>query len=177
MGPFYSGVYGASYRVLVWGRAYVRGREVGLRYSGYLDRAPRRAQNKQRRRQGRRRRADSDGRHVDGRTTETGDSDDDVDADKDPFGSNLIPGRSDGLVSVLLHGTGSVRFSDRFTNLLMYLTSERTRVRRREGGETKGPPRIFSSSSAYADDVAIPAEGGMVMETTMKRDLRYLSFR
>ena len=56
------------------------------------------------------------------------------------------------------------------------LTSERTRVRRRERVDTKGPPGIFYSSSASADYVAIPAEGGMVMETTMTRGLRYLSF-
>ena len=41
----------------------------------------------------------------------------------------------------------------------------------------KGLLRIFSSASASADDVAIPAEGGMVSEMTMTRGLRYLSFR
>ena len=45
---------------------------------------------------------------------------------------------------------------------------------RREGGGMKGPLRIFSSSSASAEDVAIPAKGGMVIETTMTQGLRYL---
>ena len=45
------------------------------------------------------------------------------------------------------------------------------------GGGAMGLPRIFSSSPASADDVTIPVEGGMVMETTMTRDLRYISFR
>ena len=106
-----------------------------------------------------------------------GDSDDGIDADKYPFGFDLLPGGSDGFVSVLLHGPGAVDCADRFTNLSRYLTLERTRVRKREGGGTKEPTRIFSYSYASADDVAIPAKGGMVMETTMTRGLRYLSFR
>ena len=108
--------------------------------------------------------------------TEAGDSDDDVDADKDPFGFDLLPGGSDRFVSVLLHGPGGVDCADLFANMLRYLTLERTRVRRREEGVTKGPSRIFSSSSASADYVAIPVKGGMVMETKMTRRLRYLSF-
>ena len=58
----------------------------------------------------------------------------------------------------------------------MDMTSERTRVRSREGEVTKGPPSIFYSSSASADDVAIPAKGGMVMEMTITQGLRYLYF-
>ena len=104
-------------------------------------------------------------------------SDDDVDADEDCFRFDLLPGGSDGFVSVLLHGPGGVDCADRFTNILRDLTSERTRVRRREGEGTKGPPMIFSSSSVSADDVFIPAKVGMVVETTMTRGLRYLSFR
>ena len=74
MGPFCGEVYGVIYRVLVWGRTYVRERAVGLRSSGEPDRALRRARMKQRRRRGlqRQRRADSGGRRVDSGTTEAG---------------------------------------------------------------------------------------------------------
>ena len=54
------------------------------------------------------------------------------------------------------------------------LTLERTRVRRREGGGKKEPPRIFSFSSASANDVAIHAKGGMVTEMAMTQGMRYL---
>ena len=57
------------------------------------------------------------------------------------------------------------------------LTLERTRVRKREGGGTKDPTRIFSYSYASADDVAIPAKGSMVMKTMMAHGMIYLSFR
>ena len=60
-----------------------------------------------------------------------GDSDDDVDADENPFGFDLLPGGSGGFISVLLHGPGTVDCADRFTNLSRDLTLERTRVRRR----------------------------------------------
>ena len=63
-----------------------------------------------------------------------GDSDNDLDTDEDPFGFNLLPGRSDGFVFFLLHGTGSVNCADKFMNLSRDLTLECTRVRRREGG-------------------------------------------
>ena len=66
-----------------------------------------------------------------------GDSDDDIHADEDPFTSDLILGGLDRLISVLLHGPGAVNCADRFKNLSMDLTFERTRVRRRErvGGQ------------------------------------------
>ena len=106
------------------------------------------------------------------------DLDNDIDADKYPFGFDLLLVGLDRFVSVLLHGPGAVDCADRFKNMSRDLISERTRVRRIEGGGvTKGPPNIFYSSSASADDVAIPAKGGTVMETTMTRGLRYLSFR
>ena len=105
-----------------------------------------------------------------------GDLEDDVNADKDPFGLYLLPGGSDEFVSVLLHRPVAVDCTDWFTNPAWDLTSECTRVRRREKGRTKGPPRIFSSSSASIDDVETPAEGGMVIVTTMTQGLRYLSF-
>ena len=104
------------------------------------------------------------------------DLDDDVDSDKDPFRFDLLPGGFGEFVPILLHGMGAVNCADWFTNMLRDLTSERMRVRRREGGRAKGPPRIFSSSSASADDVAISDEGGMVMETTTTQGIRYLSF-
>ena len=67
-----------------------------------------------------------------------GDLDDDVDVGEDPFGFNLRPGGSDGFVSALLHGPGGVDCADWFTNLSRNMTSERTRVRRREGGGEEG---------------------------------------
>ena len=58
----------------------------------------------------------------------------DVDADRDPFGFDLPPGGSDRFVSILLHEPRSVDCTNWFTNMLRGLTSERTRVMRREGG-------------------------------------------
>ena len=55
-----------------------------------------------------------------------GNSDDDLYADKYPFGFNLLLGGSDGFVSVLLHRPGAINCADRLTNLLRYLTLERT---------------------------------------------------
>ena len=52
-----------------------------------------------------------------------GDSDDDVDADEDPLGFDLLPGGSDRFVSVLLHGPGGVDCADRFMNLSRDLAS------------------------------------------------------
>ena len=92
-----------------------------------------------------------------------GDLDDDIDADEYRFGFDLLPGGSNRFASVLLLGPGSVDCADRFTNLLRDLTSECTGVRRREGKGTKGTPRTLSLFYASADDVTIPAEGGMVM--------------
>ena len=84
---------------------------------------------------------------IDGRQRR-GDLDDDVDADKDPFRFNMLPGGSDGFVFVLLHGPGGVDCADWSTNLSRDPTLERTRVKRKEGEGTEGPPRIFYSSSA-----------------------------
>ena len=70
MGTFCSGVYGARYRVLVWGRMYVRGRAVELRSSGEPDQAPCHIRRKKSRLQGRQQRADYGGHRVDGRTIE-----------------------------------------------------------------------------------------------------------
>ena len=128
---------------------------MGLRSSGEPDRTPRRARKKQRRKRGQRRRSDPGGQRGDGRMTEAWDSYDDVDSDKDPFGFDLLPGGSDLFVSFLLHGPGAVDCADWFKNLSRDMTSERTRVGRREGGVTKGPPRIFYLSSASNDYVAI----------------------
>ena len=61
--------------------------------------------------------------------------DNDVNADEDPFGFDLLPGGLDGFISVLLHGPGGVNCADRFTNMSRGMTSERTRVRRGERGE------------------------------------------
>ena len=72
-----------------------------------------------------------------------GDFDDEVDADKDPFGFDLLPRGSDGFVSALLHRPGAVNCADQFTNLLRDLTSERTMERRREEGERRGLPGYF----------------------------------
>ena len=78
---------------------------------------------------------------MDGR--QKGYSDDDVDADEYSFGFDLILGGSDGFVSFLRHVPGAVDCADRFTNMSRDMTSERIGVRKREGGGTKGPPRIF----------------------------------
>ena len=104
-----------------------------------------------------------------------GDLDGDVDADEDPFGFNMLLVGSYRFISVLFHGTGVVNCAYRFTNLSRDMTSECMRVRRREGGD-KGAAQDIYSSSASADDVAIPAEGVMMMETTIMRGLRYPSF-
>ena len=73
-----------------------------------------------------------------------GDLDGDVDADEDPFGFNMLLVGSYRFISVLFHGTGVVNCAYRFTNLSRDMTSECMRVRRREGGGSKGPPRIFT---------------------------------
>ena len=105
--------------------------------------------------------------------------DGDIDADKELFGFNLLPEGSDGFVSALLHGPGAIDCAHWFTYMTRDMTSERMRVRMREGGGggVKGPPSMFSSSSASADAVEILAKGGIVMEMTMTRGMRYLSFR
>ena len=69
--------------------------------------------------------------------------DNNVDANEDLFRFNLLPGGSDGFVFVVLHDTGGVNCADRFTNMSRDMTSERIGVRKREGGGTKGTPRIF----------------------------------
>ena len=73
-----------------------------------------------------------------------GSSDDDVDADEYTFRFDLLLGGSDGFVSVLLHGPGAVDCADWFTKLSRDLNSERTRVKRREGGGQRFRPGYFT---------------------------------
>ena len=65
---------------------------MGLRSYVYPDRALRRAQRKQMRRRGQQRHANYGGSCVDRETTDTGDSDDENNAEEDTFGFDLFLG-------------------------------------------------------------------------------------